>query len=69
NWKDVRARLAELHEITNHELPVIPLWQTVNYFAYRTTVRNIGDSPITLYQNVEQWNGNSTGNVAQAAAR
>ncbi|HEX4412030.1 MAG TPA: ABC transporter substrate-binding protein, partial [Lacipirellulaceae bacterium] len=69
NWKDVRACLAELHEITNHELPVIPLWQTVNYFAYRTSVRNIGDSPITLYQNVEQWSGNSTGNVAQIAPR
>ena len=35
NWKDVRQRLAELHEIAAHELPVIPLWQTVNYFAYR----------------------------------
>jgi len=55
NWNDVRARLAELHDIAHHELPVIPLWQTVNYFAYRTTVRGIGETPLTLYQNVEQW--------------
>jgi len=67
NWKDVRARLAELHEIANHELPVIPLWQTVNFFAYRSSVRGIGDSPVTLYQNVEQWSAPAAGNVAQAA--
>ena len=55
NWKDVRARLAKLHEIANHELPVIPLWQTINYFAYRTSVRGIDESPIALYQNIGQW--------------
>jgi ABC-type transport system substrate-binding protein len=66
NWKDVRARLAELHDIANHELPVIPLWQTVNFFAYRTSVRGIGDSPVTLYQNVEQWSANAADNVARA---
>jgi len=68
NWKEVRSRLAELHEITHHELPVIPLWQTVNFFAYRTNVRGIGESPMTLYQNVEQWSPASRGNVAQADA-
>ncbi len=67
NWKDVRARLAELHEIANHELPVIPLWQTVNFFAYRTSVRGIGDSPVTLYQNVEQWSVTAAENVARVA--
>jgi tetratricopeptide (TPR) repeat protein len=66
NWKDVRARLAEIHEITHHELPVIPLWQTANYFAYRTGVEGIGESPITLYQNVDQWSMSFGGNVAQS---
>ena len=65
NWNDVRAALAALHEIAHHELPVIPLWQTTNYFAYRPTVRGIGDSPMTLYQNVEQWNAAAGSNVAQ----
>lgn len=68
NWKDVRARLADLHEIANHELPVIPLWQTINYFAYRTTVRGIGESPVTLYQNVEQWSAAPGENVARTEA-
>ena len=65
NWKDVRARLSDLHEIAHHELPVIPLWQTVNFFAYRANVRGIGESPVTLYQNVEQWSSAPDGNVAR----
>jgi ABC-type transport system substrate-binding protein len=65
NWNDVRARLAELHEIAHHELPLIPLWQTTNYFAHRTSVRGIGDSPLTLYQNVDQWTSAPAPNVAR----
>ncbi len=68
NWKDVRARLAELHEIASHELPVIPLWQTVNFYAYRTSVRGIGGSPVTLYQNVKRWSPAPRANVARADA-
>lgn len=66
NWKDVRARLAKLHEIANHELPVIPLWQTVNYFAYRASVRGIEESPIALYQNIGQWTLTPATNVARS---
>ncbi len=68
NWKDVRAQFADLHEIADHELPVIPLWQTINYFAYHTTVRGLGDSPMTLYQNVNEWNRSADNKVAQSAA-
>lgn len=68
NWKDVRGRLAEIHEIVNHELPVLPLWQTVNYFAYRTSVRGITESPVTLYQDVEQWQATPGENVASVGA-
>jgi ABC-type transport system substrate-binding protein len=65
NWNDVHARLAEVHEITHHDLPLIPLWQTINYFAYRDSVRGIGESPVTLYQNVEQWTMATGSNVAK----
>jgi tetratricopeptide (TPR) repeat protein len=67
NWKDVRARLAELHQIADHELPLIPLWQTVNYFAYRTSLRGVGEAPITLYQNIDQWDASAPANVARTA--
>jgi ABC-type transport system substrate-binding protein len=67
NWKDVRAKLAEIHDVVHHDLPLVPLWQTVNYFAYRTAIRGIGESPITLYQNVEQWRVGEEPQVARAA--
>jgi hypothetical protein len=69
NWTDVRARLAELHQTLHHELPVIPLWQTVNSFAYRTSLGGIGEAPLTLYQNVGEWSS-ATGseNVASLEA-
>jgi ABC-type transport system substrate-binding protein len=57
--------LADVHEIAHHELPLIPLWQTINYFAYRTSVRGIGESPVTLYQNIDDWSTSVTGRVAQ----
>jgi tetratricopeptide (TPR) repeat protein len=65
NWQDVRTRLSVLHEIAHHELPVVPLWQTVNHFAYRTSLQGMGEAPITLYQNVERWQSASSGSVAQ----
>jgi len=55
NWKDVRAKLAEIHDVAHHDLPLVPLWQTMNFFAYRTAVHGIGESPISLYQNVDRW--------------
>jgi ABC-type transport system substrate-binding protein len=55
NWKDVRAKLAEIHDIAHHDLPLIPLWQTVNFFAYRAEIQGIGEAPVTLYQNIDQW--------------
>jgi tetratricopeptide (TPR) repeat protein len=66
NWNEVRSRLAELHEIAHHELPVIPLWQTANFFAYSASLRGVGDSPVSLYQNIDQWSTAAGGEVATA---
>lgn len=65
SWNDVRARLAELHEIAHHDLPVIPLWQTVNFFAHRKSIQGVGQSPLTLYQDIDQWGVDPAENVAQ----
>ena len=67
NWNDVRARLAELHDIAHHELPVIPLWQTVNFFAHRASLQGIGNAPVSLYQNIDGWSKAAGGDVASAA--
>ncbi|MBB76825.1 MAG: hypothetical protein CMJ75_20155 [Planctomycetaceae bacterium] len=54
-WTTVRPNLVDLHQLTHYELPVIPLWQTVNYFAHRKGLLNVGSAPVVLYQNVENW--------------
>jgi ABC-type transport system substrate-binding protein len=55
NWNEARRRLREIHRIAHFDLPVIPLWQTVNYFAHRTWLDGVGDRPLTLYQNLDEW--------------
>jgi tetratricopeptide (TPR) repeat protein len=64
NWKDVRSKMSEIHDIAHHDLPLIPLWQTVNYFAYRARVQGIGESPVTLYQNIDHWRLGGDSSVA-----
>ncbi|MBX3434046.1 MAG: hypothetical protein KF847_12055 [Pirellulales bacterium] len=55
NWSQVIQRAKELHRIAHYDLPVIPLWQTVNYYAYRDWLQGVGEGPVTLYQNLPQW--------------
>jgi hypothetical protein len=55
NWNQAREQLREIHRIAHYDLPLIPLWQTVNYFAHRKSLSGVGNSPVTLYQNLPQW--------------
>lgn len=55
NWKEVRDRLLVLHSISHHELPVLPLWQMVDSFAYRSSLSGMGNNIVSLYQNAGNW--------------
>jgi hypothetical protein len=55
NWKDARDRLLDLHFISHHELPVIPLWQLVDSYAYSRNLLGVGSEIVSLYQNAEKW--------------
>ncbi|MCS7468042.1 ABC transporter substrate-binding protein [Stieleria sp. ICT_E10.1] len=55
NWKEVRDRLLVLHSISHHELPVLPLWQMVDSFAYRNNLVGMGNNIVSLYQNAGNW--------------
>ena len=55
NWNQARAQLNEIHRMAHYDLPVIPLWQTVNFFAYRKSIAGVGENPVTLYQNLSAW--------------
>jgi hypothetical protein len=49
------TRMKEIHALAAAELPVIPLWQLVDHFAHRSTVKGIGKEPVSLYQDIDQW--------------
>jgi len=55
NWKEARTRLQHAHEVAFYDLPVVPLWQTANFFARRETLQGVSTSPVLLYQNVANW--------------
>jgi hypothetical protein len=55
NWNDVRSRLYEIHDVASTDLPLIPLWQTVNYFAYRKELIGISRHPVRLFQDIGNW--------------
>ncbi|MCE9528896.1 MAG: hypothetical protein K8R36_22855 [Planctomycetales bacterium] len=53
--KQAELRLEEVHRIAAAELPVIPLWQMVNHFAYHKSVKGVPQRPRHLYQDIEHW--------------
>ena len=55
NWKEVHDRLLDLHAISHHELPVLPLWQMVDSYAYRRDLIGVGNDIVALYQNADRW--------------
>jgi ABC-type transport system substrate-binding protein len=55
NWREVRTALVNLHAIAHHELPVIPLWQMVDSYAYRRELVGVGSDIVSLYQNAGKW--------------
>ncbi|TWU17094.1 Extracellular solute-binding protein [Novipirellula galeiformis] len=55
DWKKVRDGLLDLHAIAHHELPVLPLWQMVDSYAYRRELIGVGNDIVSLYQNADKW--------------
>jgi len=54
-WPEVRARLRQIHRLAHDEVAVVPLWQLTDHFAYRRSLQGAGTRPVSLYQNVQQW--------------
>ncbi len=55
NWRDVRRRLQDLHQIMYADATVIPLFQTVEFYAHHSSIQGVGENIVTLYQNVADW--------------
>ena len=55
DWPTVGRQLREIHQTAHSEVTVIPLWQLSDYFAHVRDLEGLGESPVTLYQYVEDW--------------
>ncbi len=55
NWNDARSRLQRIHQLAFDDLPVIPLWQTVNSLAHRGSLSGMSETPVSLYQDISEW--------------
>jgi len=55
NWREVRDECHDLHTVVAAHLPIIPLWQVSETFAYRREVLGIAKKPTSLYQDVQKW--------------
>ncbi len=60
NWREVRQYCQDLHRLVNDHLPVLPLWQVGESFAYRTSLQGIPKKPVTLYQDIQRWRTDAT---------
>jgi len=55
NWQQAREQLLHLHRLIHEEVALIPLWQTMDHYAYRRTLAGLAADRLRLYQDVEQW--------------
>ncbi|QDT69101.1 Bacterial extracellular solute-binding protein, family 5 Middle [Planctomycetes bacterium MalM25] len=60
-FNEASEALNDLHRIAFADLPLIPLWQTVDNFAYVDSLRGVPDETIELYQTVDDWSLGSGG--------
>lgn len=60
NWREVRQYCQDLHRLVNDHLPVLPLWQVGESFAYRTMLQGMPKRPVVLYQDIQKWRMNLT---------
>ena len=55
DWPRVGKKLRQIHRIAHVEAAVVPLWQLTDHLAHHRTLQGIGETPVSLYQNVENW--------------
>jgi hypothetical protein len=44
-----------VHRVAYDDVTVLPLWQLVEHFVFRTQLRGVAAEPVSLYQDVERW--------------
>jgi peptide/nickel transport system substrate-binding protein len=55
HWASARSLVTMIDRESRDELPIIPLWQLQDHFAYRTRLKGPQEVADYLYQGIEQW--------------
>jgi tetratricopeptide (TPR) repeat protein len=55
NWIQVRQGCQDLHALVAAHLPILPLWQVGESFAYRSELVGVAQKPLGLYQDIQKW--------------
>jgi len=55
DWPTARRLLMEIHTRVHDDVSIVPLWQLNNYCVWHKRLQGVGEAPVTLYQNVDQW--------------
>ncbi|OJW19203.1 MAG: hypothetical protein BGO49_11950 [Planctomycetales bacterium 71-10] len=54
-WPSARGMAVQIDRELRDELPVIPLWQTVDRYAWRSRLRGPAETAERLYDGIETW--------------
>jgi ABC-type transport system substrate-binding protein len=55
NWPEARRRLTALHRLVHEDVTVLPLWQTLDHYAFRRGSLPANARRLTLYQDIDEW--------------
>jgi peptide/nickel transport system substrate-binding protein len=55
DWPTARTLVAQVDREVRDELPILPLWQLRDHYAWRSRLKGPKDATDHLYQDIEQW--------------
>lgn len=61
SWRETRVALQDLHRLVDYHLPILPLWQITDRFAYSLQLQGLSNRSVSLYDKVSDWRLTSPG--------
>ena len=55
SWRETRVALQDLHRLVDYHLPILPLWQITDRFAYSLQMQGLQERSVSLYDRVSDW--------------
>jgi ABC-type transport system substrate-binding protein len=55
SWRETRVALQDVHRLVDYHLPIMPLWQITDRFAYSQQLQGLADRSVSLYDKIPEW--------------